>query len=93
MVPALAGYESKMAARLKPELDKYCDSSYIDKIGNVIATIKGTDPAAPNVMVLAHMDNIGFFVKKIESNGYLRLERNRRASREDPSGAGRHRWQ
>jgi putative aminopeptidase FrvX len=76
LTPALAGYESKMAEKLKFQLEKYCDSTYIDKVGNVIGTIKGTDATAPSVMVYAHMDNIGFVIKKIEKDGFIRLERN-----------------
>ena len=59
--PALAGYEKNMAYKFKEDISKYVDSVRIDKVGNVIGTIEGTDPTAPTVMVFAHMDNIGIF--------------------------------
>jgi putative aminopeptidase len=40
----------------------------------VIATVAG-DPAKPSVMVFTHMDQLGFFVRKIEADGLVRVER------------------
>jgi putative aminopeptidase FrvX len=45
-----------------------------DMLGNLIATAPG-DAAPPSVMLFAHMDQLGFVVRKIESNGLIRLER------------------
>jgi putative aminopeptidase FrvX len=39
-----------------------------------MATIEG-DPALPSVMVFAHMDQLGFVVRKVEADGLIRLER------------------
>lgn len=71
----LSGYESRMAYKFKEHLSRYADRVRIDKIGNVIGTIEGTDPEAPNLMVFAHMDVIGFVVSRIEPDGFLRIER------------------
>ena len=71
--PALAGCERRMAYKFKDTIKPYCDSVLIDRLGNVIGTIKGTDDSAPRVMVFAHLDNIGFFVKHIDENGFLLL--------------------
>lgn len=46
----------------------------IDPIGNV-SLHKDIDPHKKNVMVFAHMDEIGFMIRKLENNGYLRFER------------------
>lgn len=43
-----------------------------DRLGNLIATFPGT---GPSVMLFAHMDQLGFIVRKIEPDGFLRLER------------------
>ena len=41
-------------------------------MGNVIATKRGT--GGPKVMIAAHMDEIGFFVKHIDDKGFIRLQ-------------------
>lgn len=48
---------------------------YKDTLGNVICTLKSQKAEAPKIMVFAHMDEIGFIVRKIEDNGFLRFER------------------
>jgi putative aminopeptidase FrvX len=45
-----------------------------DKVGNLIATAPG-DGDRPTVMLFAHMDQLGFIVRKIEASGIIRLER------------------
>jgi putative aminopeptidase FrvX len=43
-------------------------------LGNLITTIQG-DPAKPSVMIFTHMDPWGFFVRKIDADGLIRVER------------------
>lgn len=45
-----------------------------DMLGNLMATIEG-DTATPSVMLLTHMDQLGFVVRKIEADGFVRVER------------------
>ncbi|MBP2448448.1 M42 family metallopeptidase [Rhizobium leguminosarum] len=47
----------------------------MDALGNLTLTVKGTDPAAPRVMIFAHTDQMGLVVRRIEADGYLRIER------------------
>jgi putative aminopeptidase FrvX len=47
----------------------------MDVMGNVIARINGTERINHTVMVFAHMDSLGFFVRYIEEDGLLRIER------------------
>jgi putative aminopeptidase FrvX len=49
-------------------------ASRSDRLGNLIATLEG-DPAAPSLMLFAHMDQLGLVVRKIERNGLIRVER------------------
>jgi len=44
-------------------------------MGNVIARFDGTDPDSPVVMAFAHLDQLGFIVRKIESDGYIQVDR------------------
>lgn len=48
---------------------------WIDRLGNVVSLLKSNKKDAKKLVVFAHMDEIGFVVRKIEKNGYLRFER------------------
>ncbi len=75
MIPALAGHEQKLAAYMKREFESLGLKTEIDVFGNCIAKIKGTDQEAQVIMVFAHMDSIGFLVRYIEDDGFIRVER------------------
>lgn len=74
LIPGLAGYEERVADRIRSELDRMALGHRTDRLGNVTATIEG-DAAAPSVLVFTHMDQLGFIVRKIEDSGLVRLER------------------
>lgn len=69
-----SGYEQEVSYFLKDYLKDKVDEVKIDPIGNVIAKKRGTQ-AGPVVLLTAHMDEVGFIVKKIEANGFLRFEK------------------
>lgn len=75
LLEAPSGYEEKMAYAMKAHLERYSDDVKIDRAGNVIARFAGEDPAAPTIMVFAHMDQLGFIVRKIEKNGLIQVDR------------------
>jgi putative aminopeptidase FrvX len=75
LTPAMAGHEDGMIKNLKSDLSEFVDEVRVDVLGNVIATINGTDSNGSSLMVFAHTDSLGMVVKRIEDNGYLRLER------------------
>ncbi|MBD8068038.1 M42 family metallopeptidase [Bacillus sp. PS06] len=68
------GYEQPVSYFIKDYIKDMVDEVVIDPIGNVIATRKGSQPG-PKIIVTAHMDEIGFIVKKIENNGLIRFEK------------------
>ncbi len=74
-IPRLSGYEKEMAYRLADDLKKYTDEVHIDKIGNCIATFKGTESDTPALMVFAHMDVIGFIITRIDQDGFIFVDR------------------
>ena len=74
LIPGLSGYEGRVRRRLRAELDNLGIASRTDRLGNLIATIEGEE-AAPSVMLFAHMDQLGFVVRKVEVDGRVRLER------------------
>jgi tetrahedral aminopeptidase len=66
-----AGFEDQTRAIVKRELTGHGEIS-IDRIGNLICHKPGK-PGAKRLMIAAHMDEIGFVVKFIEKDGFLRL--------------------
>ena len=75
LLPGLAGFEQKVAAYMKDAFEALGLPVEIDTLGNCIAKVEGKDPEAPTIMVFAHMDSLGFLVRKIEDDGFLRIER------------------
>jgi putative aminopeptidase len=74
LIPGLSGHEGRVRRHLAAEMAGLGLSATTDRLGNLIATAQG-DPDRPSVMLFAHMDQLGFVVRKIEGNGFLRLER------------------
>ena len=73
-IPGLSGHEERVAAWLRGQLNELGLPNRTDRLGNLITTIQG-DPAKPSVMIFTHMDQLGFFVRKIEADGLIRVER------------------
>ncbi len=74
LIPGLSGHEDRVRRDIRGRLEALGIAARGDRMGNLIATLEG-DPAAPSVMLFAHMDQLGFVVRKIESDGLLRVER------------------
>jgi putative aminopeptidase FrvX len=74
LTPGLSGHEERVAALIRARLAAEGIGSRVDRMGNVIATFEG-DPEAPSVMLFTHMDQLGFFVRRIEPDGLVRVER------------------
>lgn len=74
LIPGLSGHEGRVRRYLKGALDDLGLMSRTDRLGNLIATIPGAEDA-PSVMLLAHMDQLGLIVRKIEASGLIRAER------------------
>ena len=75
LTPAPSGYESLMAYSLSEALKEYTSEVSIGRMGNVTAHFPGSDSGAPRVMVLAHMDQLGFIVRKVERGGFIQVDR------------------
>ncbi len=74
LIPGLSGHEHRVRSRISGLLAAKGVESRTDRLGNLIASFPG-DPAAPSVMVFAHMDQLGFVVRKVEEDGLVRVER------------------
>jgi putative aminopeptidase FrvX len=68
----VSGYEDDIRTIVRRELEPLVDEVRADRMGNLIAYKKGT--GGQKLMIAAHMDEIGFVVKYIEKEGFLRLK-------------------
>jgi putative aminopeptidase FrvX len=73
-IPGLAGYEDRVARAVAAHLDRLGLAHRSDRLGNLVCSLPGDD-GLPSVMVFAHLDQLGFIVRKVEESGLIRLER------------------
>jgi len=69
--PGISGYEIAIRGVVRKYLEKYGELSQ-DKIGSVICRKQGT-AEKPRIMLAGHMDEIGFMVKQITSDGFIKF--------------------
>jgi putative aminopeptidase FrvX len=74
LIPGLSGHEDRVRRHIAGLLAAEGIDSRSDRLGNLIATFPGA-PGSPSVMVFTHMDQLGFFVRKVEADGMIRVER------------------
>jgi len=67
------GFEDRIREIYRREMAPLVDRIETDGIGNVIAIKEGSTDSPVKVMVAGHMDEIGFVVKHVDDNGFLRL--------------------
>jgi putative aminopeptidase FrvX len=66
------GYEDRVRAVVRRELEPHVDRLRTDEMGNVIGTIEGSTDY--EVAVAAHMDEIGFMVRHVDEDGFVELD-------------------
>lgn len=74
-LPGLSGYEERVGRYIWKQFSRYSSRVMSDTLGNIIAEFPSGNPNAKRAMVFAHMDQLGFVVKKIEAGGFLKIER------------------
>ena len=74
-LPGVSGYEDCVGKYMFQWFRKYTSRVTSDTAGNLIAEFKSRNADAKRVMVFAHMDQLGFVVKRIDDAGFLRIER------------------
>jgi len=68
-----SGEEREMEQACLDELEGVCSRVWQDEAGNVVGLIEGKTDAPP-LRIMAHKDEIGCIVARIEANGKMRLE-------------------
>ncbi|MGW0161410.1 M42 family metallopeptidase [Mycobacterium sp. NPDC003323] len=67
------GQEDEVREICLREVTPLADEVWVDDAGNVVALLKGAAADAPAVRLMAHMDELSMIVKRVESDGTLRL--------------------
>ena len=67
------GYEDEVREFIEKEVKAYADEMIVDAVGNLLVFKKGAKPRKRPLMMVAHMDEVGFLVKDITSDGMLKL--------------------
>ncbi len=70
-IPGPIGREDLVQEYVHDKLKDYCDTITSDKIGNLVATIEGTNA---HYALVAHADEVGFFVSNIDDNGFIQAK-------------------
>lgn len=68
----IASNEGEVRRVLLEELKEYSDEIVCDGLGSIIFS-KIKDAKAPNIMICAHMDEVGFMVRSIDNLGMIHL--------------------
>lgn len=70
-LPGASGYEKPVRQYLINELSKKDLNKQIDGMGNLIVRLGTHDPNKKTILLMAHMDEIGFVIKEIDERGYI----------------------
>lgn len=65
-----SSYEDRVRVYMKEKLKDKADEVIFDKRGSIIAVKKSKFENAPTVMLMAHMDEVGFMITAVDPEGY-----------------------
>ena len=68
----VSGFETPIKNLLQKRLQGKAKVSY-DKLGSAVFTNEGQGRDLPKIMLASHMDEIGFMVKHITKEGFLKF--------------------
>lgn len=69
----VSGDEEKVRDYIISKIKDKVEDLQIDSIGNITCMKKGAKQPKKKLMVCAHMDEVGFIIKKITDDGYLKF--------------------
>ena len=73
--PSPTGFEAPGQRKWAAYTRGFADEVESDAYGNVWATVRGTNAKAPTLMLEAHADEIGYIVRHVTDDGFLRIDR------------------
>ncbi len=69
----VSGFEDEVRDLVRTLVSPHVDEVVTDTLGNLFAIRRASNPDAKTLMLDAHLDEIGFIVKWIEKDGFLRF--------------------
>lgn len=69
----VSGFEEEIRAAIIDKVRPYANTINVDSIGNLIVFKKGRKQTDQTLLITAHMDEVGFIVKKIDAGGYIKF--------------------
>jgi putative aminopeptidase FrvX len=73
--PSPSGFEMPGQRVWAGYVGRYSDAVDVDAYGNTWATLSGRREGGPRIMLEAHADEIGYIVKHVTAEGFLRIDR------------------
>jgi endoglucanase len=70
----VSGFEEEIKEIIKKEISKYADKITEDNLGNLIALKKGSAKNRKKIALVAHMDEIGLIVKRVDK-GFIEFSK------------------
>jgi tetrahedral aminopeptidase len=72
--PGVPGREERVRAIIEKEAKKLFDDVSTDNLGSLIAVKRSKTKNGKKVLIAAHIDEIGFYVRHIEDKGFIRIQ-------------------
>ena len=73
MCNGIPGFEDEVRELIRAEVEPYADKIEVDPMGSLYVFKKGRKTPKYTRMVTAHMDEVGFMVRSVTEDGYLKL--------------------
>jgi putative aminopeptidase FrvX len=74
LLNGVSGDEGKVRSYVLEKIKGAASEITVDPLGNIIAFKKGKNKTDKKILLCAHMDEVGFIIKSIDDEGYLRFE-------------------
>jgi len=71
--PGPSGHESQVRELVKSEIEPLVDELYVDQLGNLIARKGQPEEDGLQIMLAAHMDEVGVAATHIDGQGFVRF--------------------
>lgn len=68
----ISGCEKEVSRVAKKYMDELCDEVFYDNLGSIIGH-KKSQKKGPKIMIAGHMDEVGFLVRDIDKDGFIKL--------------------
>ena len=75
-LPGAPGREEKVRQFIRDQVKELADEVRTDALGNLICRVQPADDTyeTDKVMIACHMDEIAFYVRKVDEDGFIRLQ-------------------